>query len=546
MENFELELEKYLDQQQTNIQKGSIVKGTVVKIQGDTAFVDIGMKSEAALPVLDEELQEGQEINAIFTGKRNKEGYFLLTRKPLILKEKLEKIKQAFENQEKVKATISKKLEKGYLVDINGIRAFMPLSESRVKRDETLPEGYSFEAYVIGYDDTKKNPNIVVSRKKVLQEELEEQKEKILFLLEEGKTVRAKIKKISDKGLVLSIDDVITGFLPASLISWDKNIKPSSFEEGEEIEVVVKELDKENEKLILSRRDLEPNPWEEFKHDVGDTVEAKIKAINDYGLVVQVDNLEGFIHKLETDYLEPQKYKERFKVGQTVNAKIVELDRENRKLKLSIKRTQPHPLEKFIEENPEGSVVNAKIKDIKNKMAILDLGDVEGVLYLEDATWNPKIKSISQVLKGKSNLQVKVLGLDKNRVRVGLKQFREDPWKEFFQKYKKGDNVEVVVKKLINRGAFVDILEDVEGFIPLNEISKKKIKIPSDVLSLNQKVVAKIISIDPKTKTVILSIKAVEKEKEKKEVQEIIEKVKPKEGGIATLGEILKEKLNKR
>ena len=544
MENFEQELEKYLSPQ-TNIEKGSIVEGKVVKINGDTAFVDIGMKSEAALPLNDEELHEGQEIKAVFTGKKNKEGYFLLTRKPLIFKERLENLKQAFENNQRVSAVIEKPLEKGYIVNLNGIKAFMPLSESRLDKRETLPEGYKTEVYILSIDESRKTPNIVVSRKKVLQEELEKEKEKILSLLEEGRVVRAKVKKITDKGIVLSVDNLITGFLPASLISWKKDVSPSSFEEGEEIEVVVKEIDKENNKIIFSKRDLEPNPWENFPHNVGDIVSAVIKDINDYGLVVKTGDLEGFIHKSETDHLFPERYKQLFKVGQEITAKIIELDRENRRLKLSIKQAKPHPLEEFLKQNPEGTVIDAKVKEVKNKIAILDLDDVEGILYLEDATWNPKIKNMSQILKGKKNLKVKILGIDRNKIKVGLKQLKEDPWKEFTQKYKKGDNVKVIVKKLINKGAFVDILEDLEGFIPLNEISKQKIKIPSDVLSLKQEVTAKIISIDPKTKTVILSIKAVEKEKEKEELRQVIEKVKPKGDGIATLGEILKEKLKK-
>jgi len=523
MENFELELEKYLSNQKTEIIKGSVVTGTIVKIDGNIAFVDIGMKSEAALPIDEENLEEGQEIRAVFTGKRNKEGYFLLSRKPLLFKERLDAVKLAYEKGEKLKGRVINVLEKGYIVDINGVRAFM----------------------LISIDESRKIPSVIVSRKKVLLEEREREKEKILSLLEEGRTVKAKIKKITERGLVLSIDNLVSGFLPVALLSWKKDIKPSDFEEGDELEVVVKEFDKETGKVIFSKRDLEPNPWVEFENDVGDVVEAKVKEINDFGLIVKVSDLEGFIHKLETDHLEPENYKRKFKVGDNIKAQIIELDRENRRLKLSIKRTQPNPLEEFIRENPEGSVIDAKVKDIKNKLAVLDLGRIEGILHLEDATWNPKIKNISHILKGKKHLKVKVLGIEGRRIRVGLKQFREDPWKEFLQNYKRGDNVEVTVKKLINRGAFVDIIEDLEGFIPLNEISKKKIKIPSDVLSLHQKVTAKIISIDRKNKSITLSIKAVEREKEKREIEEVIKKVKPKGEGLATLGEILKEKLNK-
>ncbi|NPA54295.1 MAG: S1 RNA-binding domain-containing protein, partial [Aquificae bacterium] len=241
----------------------------------------------------------------------------------------------------------------------------------------------------------------------------------------------------------------------------------------------------------------------------------------------------------------PHKYKELFKKGQKVKAKIIELDRDKRKLKLSIKASQPHPIDKFLEENPEGSVVKGEIKDIKNKVAFIKLTDeLEGVLHLEDATWNPKIKNIGQVLKGPKIREFKVLGREDNKIRLGLKQFTENPWERFLTQHKVGDVVKGKVKKLIDRGAFIDLGDEVEGFIPLGEISKEKIEIPSDKLSLGQEVEAKIIKI--KGNDIVLSIKAVEEDKEREELQKVIEKVKPKGEGLATLGELIKEKLKER
>ncbi|MDQ7056900.1 MAG: S1 RNA-binding domain-containing protein [Persephonella sp.] len=333
------------------------------------------------------------------------------------------------------------------------------------------------------------------------------------------------------------------GFLPQALYSWDKKRKlQEELSTGQEIEVVIKEIDRENQKVVFSKRDLEPDPWKEFKRDVGDIVEAVVKEINDYGIVVKVGEIEGFIYKMETDHIKPLEYRNRFKKGQKVTAKIIELDREKRRLKLSIKEAFPHPAEAFMEKNPEGSVVEGKIKEIKTKIAIIDLGnDVEGVLHLEDATWNPKIRSISNVLKGKNIKQFKVLGREGNRIRVGLKQFKENPWDEYLSKHKEGDIVSGKVIKLIDRGAFVELTEEVEGFIPVHQISKERIKIPSDKLSLGQKITAKIIKI--KGKDIVLSIKALEKEKERNEIKKALEKVKPKGDSFGTLGELLKEKL---
>ena len=544
MENLEKEFLKLLEEESSfnTYSKGEVVEGTIVKILDNIAFVDIGQKTEAVINKNEiEGLPEGAKIKAVYTGKR-KEGYPLLSRKPLIFKEAIQNIQNAFNENERVIAKPVKKLTKGYLVDIYGIKAYLPQSQTGLKEGENLPE--EFEVYILNIDASKKTPQIVVSRKKVLQEEVNKQKEKLLNELQEGITIPVKVVKITDKGAVVSIGDLLRGFLPASLYSWEKGKNINELEEGQELQLMVKQLDKENKKIILSKRDLEPNPWEEFDKNVGDKVEAVIIGINDFGLIVKVDKLEGFIHKSQTHHIYPERFKNLFKEGQKIEAVITDLDRENRNLKLSITKAKPHPIDEFLQNYPEGSEIEAKIKSVKNKVAFIDLGEIEGVLRLEDATWNPKIKNIKQVLKGKKVLKFKVLGREKDKIRLGLKQFKENPWEEFLSKHKVGDYVKGKVIKMIDRGAFVELMEDVEGFIPVKEISKEKIEIPSDKLSLGQEITAKIIKI--KGNEIILSIKAIEKDKEKKEIEEILNKVKPKGEGLATLGELIKKKLQEK
>ncbi|WP_297456923.1 S1 RNA-binding domain-containing protein [Persephonella sp.] len=546
MENFQSEFEKLLEEESANIHhysKGEVIKGKIVKIQDDVAFVDIGQKTEVVIdPSEVQGLQEGDEIEAVYLGKRNKEGYAVISRKPILYQQALQNVENAFNTNSKIKAKLIKKATKGFLLDLGGVRAYLPFSESGLKKGEEFPPA-EFDVYVLKFEKIGKTPNIVVSRKQVIQEEEEKKRKEIFDLLQEGQVVRGKVVKITDKGAVLSLENVVFGFLPQALYSWDKNKKlQDELSVGDEIEVKVKSIDRENQKVVFSKRDLEPNPWIEFDKEVGDVVEAVVKEINDYGLVVKVGDLEGFIYKMETDHIKPLAYKEKFKPGQKVQAKIIELDRDNRKLKLSIKQAQPHPVDKFLEENPEGSEIEGKIKEIKTKMAIIDLGnELEGVLHLIDATWNPKVKNISTVLKGKNIKKFKVLGREGNRIKLGLKQFKENPWEIFLKTHKVGDVVKGKVIKLIDRGAFVELADEVEGFIPVNQISKEKIEIPSDKLSKGQEIEAKIIKI--KGKDIILSIKALEKDKEKKELEEVLNKVKPSGEGLGTLGELLKDKL---
>ncbi|RUM62420.1 MAG: 30S ribosomal protein S1, partial [Persephonella sp.] len=503
MENLETSFEELLEEYEKSFEpkqysKGEIIKGKIVKFVNDNlVYVDIGMKTEAVIPKEEVEgLNEGDEIEAIFTRKKL-DDYWRITRKPLVIKQAREEIKNAFENKKTIKAKLLEKKKKGYLIQINGFKAYMPNSETGLKGGEELPE--EFNVIILSLDESNNRLKIITSRKKALEIEKKERKQQVLNSLEKGKVIKGKVVKILDKGALILIDNVLTGFLPNSLYSWDKDKTTKELKEGEEIEVLVKDLDKEKEKVILSKKDLEPNPWDVLDKNVGDTVDVEIVNINDKGLIVKLNGVKGFIHKSETDHINTEAYRDRYKVRDKVKAKIINLDKKNRRLKLSIKALTSHPVDKFLEKNPVGSSVKGKIKEIKNKMAIIELNkDLEGVLYLEDATWNPKIRNISQVLKGKKELEFMVLDRKGNRIKLGLKQFRPNPWETFRKQYKKGDIVKVKVKKLIDRGAFVDIIEDVEGFIPLREITKEEIKIPSDKLKLNQEVEAKIIRMKDK------------------------------------------------
>ncbi len=549
--------------------KNQKIKGKVVKITDDKVFVDIGQKVEAVLRRNEaEDVKEGDEIEAVFTGKRDKDGYFILSRKGIISKEKLEKIKKAYENKEKVKATVLSKQDKGYTVLVEGFKGFMPMSESATKKDETLPEGFTFDAYIVKFEERGRFPNIVVSRKQVVEEEKEAEKEKILSLMKEGQKVKAKVVKVQENGAVFTIENVVYGFMPKSELSWDKSKKVEDvLKVGDEVEVVIKEI--KDKKPILSLKLLEENPWDKLNLNVGDILEVKVIDINKGGIVVSLGSLEGFIPNSEISHFNYLTAKKKIKVGDIVKAKVFEIDKEKGKIKLSIKQTQENPIEKFLKENPIGSVVEAKVKDVKQKVAFVDLGDIEGLVKIQDATDSSSVKSMSSIFKEGKTYKFKVLGVEKDKVILGTKQLLEDAFKDFTSKYKVGDVVKVKVKKLIEKGAFVDMAEGIEGFIPVSEISKERINIPSDKLSLNQEVEAKIIKIDPENKKVTLSIKQIildeerrqqeeerkRKEEEKRKAEEeakkkLLEKLSKKEEkkepqgeGLGTLGEILRKKL---
>lgn len=559
-----------LEEQTTNYTKNQLVKGKIVKIVGEDVFVDIGQKVEAILKLDQAEgYREGDEIEAYFTGKRNKDGYFILNRKSLILQDKFKNLKEIFEKGEIIKATVLSASDKGYTVDLDGLTAFMPKSQSGSK--ETLPVGYTFECKIVKFEERGKSVNLVVSRKEVIDQEREREKEKILSLLKEGQVVKVVVKKILEKGVIASIEDKVSGFLPQSELSWDGSLKPQDFKESQELEVMVIEI--RGSQPIFSLKRLSENPWDKLDKEVGDTLEAVIKKVHKDGLIVKVGEIEGFIPNSQIAHFDWVKAKKSYNVGQTVEAKIIEIDREKRRLRLSIKDTLPNPIDKFISENPVGSVINAKVKDVKQKVAFIDLGEIEGILRLEDATDNKSIKSISSIVKEGLVYSMKILGSEKDKIVLGLKQVVEDKFNDFTSKHKTGDIVEFEVKKLIDKGAIVDLGDGLEGFIPVSEISKERINIPSDVLSLHQRGEGKIIRIEPENKRVIISIKQKildeerkQKEEERRRLEEekkreqeekkkaLLEKLSQKEEkvktdssqSLGTLGEILRKKLEEK
>lgn len=552
-----------LEEQTAHYEKNQLVRGKIVKIAGDDVFVDIGQKVEAVIKADQVEgFREGEEIEAYFTGKRNKDGYFLLSRKGLIIKDKINRLKQAFENGETVRGKVISGDDKGYNIDIDGITAFMPKSQSGAQ--EQLPAGYVLDIKIIKFEERPKGVNIVVSRKQVIQEEKEKEKEKILSVLKEGQTVRVKVSRVTEKGLTVMVENILRGFLPRSEISWDKTSKPEDFKEGQEIEALIIEI--RDGQPIFSLKRLTENPWDKFDRNVGDIVEVQIKEIQKDGIVVDAGGVEGFIPNSHIDHYNVMSAKKSYKPGQNIQAKIIELDREKRRLRLSIKQTKPDPVEKFLQQHPVGSNVVAKVKDAKQKVAFVDLGEIEGILRLEDATDNKSIKSVSSVVKDGHSYTFKVLGAEKDKIVLGLKQVMEDSFNSFISKHRVGDIVEAEVKKLIDKGAIVQLEDSIEGFVPVSEISKERINIPSDVLSLHQKITAKIIRIEPENKKIILSIKQLILDQERKQQEEerkkqeeekrkqLLEKLSVKEKeekredsqSLGTLGEILRKKLEER
>ncbi|GAB6065069.1 30S ribosomal protein S1 [Aquifex pyrophilus] len=531
------EFEKLLEESLTapeELKKGQIVKGKVVKVSGDTAFVDIGYKTEAVISREEiPEAKEGEEIEAVIVRFSPRMTNPVLSVKPLKEQEELNKIKEAYLNKEDIVGRIENKVRGGFIVDIEGIKAFLPFSEAGKK----LKEGQVLTFKVIDFKLDTKRPKIIVSHKAYLEEQREKRKQELLNSLKPGDVVEGKVVKVDpNKGVTLLIEGVLRAFLPKEELSWGRDKNPYNYTDvGETLKVKVKRVDKAKGFIIVSLRELKGNPWEKFvkEHKEGDIVEGKVVAVIPKGVILELaEGVEGFVPEDELAW----EGKPEFKKGDVVKAKILKIEPKRRRILLSIKRAQPRPWEEFLQKHPVGSKVKGKVIKIEGSRAIVDLGEgIKGVIHRSDLSWT-RPKRVEEVLKEGEEREFAVLGLEGRYVKLGIKQLTENPWEKVKQKYKVGDVVKLPVKELAPFGAFLELPEGVEGLLPFSEVPKH-IR-----LKKGQEYEVKIIDINPKEGKITFSINALMEERPKEEEKE--------EAAVATtspssgfkLGEILKKK----
>ncbi|RUM28640.1 MAG: 30S ribosomal protein S1 [Aquifex sp.] len=530
------EFEKLLEESIASpeeFKRGQVVKGRVVKVTGDTVFVDIGYKTEAVISKEEvPEVQEGQEIEAVLIRFSPRIPNPVLSVKPLLEKKELEKLKEAYLNKSDVVGKVEKKVKGGFIVDFEGVKAFLPMSQAGKK----IKEGQVLTFKILDFKLDSKRPQIIVSHKAYLDEQREKRKQELLNTLKPGNVVEGKVVKIDpNKGVTLVIEGVLRAFLPKEELSWGRDKNPYNYTDvGETLKVKVKRVDRQKGFIIVSLRELKGNPWEKFlkEHKEGDVIEGRVIAVTPKGVVVEItEGVEGFVPEEELAW----EGKPEFKKGDLVKAKIMKIDPKRRRLILSIKRAQPRPWEIFLQKHPVGSKVKGRVLKIEGSRAIVELEDsVKGVIHRSDLSWT-RPKRVEEVLKEGEEREFAVLGLEGRYVKLGIKQLTENPWEKVKERYKVGDVVELPVKELAPFGAFLELPEGVEGLLPFSEVPKH-IRIRK-----GQEYEVKIIDINPKEGKITFSINALYGEKPE-EKEEKVEEVATTTTSGFKLGEILKKR----
>ena len=548
LEEFEIEegenFAELLAQSEKESELNTVVEGTIVQINKEDGFVlvDVGQKSEGRLNL--NEIQDidgnlkynvGDKIKVIIKSIRGEKP--VISHLSVIQKEKfdefVDKYKDNLEDVE-VSGVIKNVKKNGFIVaDNDGLEYFMPLSQGYLKTKGVI--GKKIKAKVLKI----KNNSIIISRKKYIDELRAKREQRIEEILSSDKPISGTVKKITSYGMFVDIGG-IDGLVGYNEISYKGPVNPALyFEEGDEVEVVVKNYDKEKNHLALSVKDAMPNPWDEIKEqlEVGDTISVIVSNFESYGAFVDLGNdIEGLLHISEITWdkniKKPSDY---LKLGQEIEVEVIELDTENKKLRVSLKRLQPKPFDQFLKEYKTGDVVKGVVDTITEFGAFINLGPIDGLLHNEESSWT-KGSKCKDILKKGDAVEVKIIKIDKEKenVSLSLKVLQETKAEIFAKEHKIGEIIKAPVKSIKEFGIFVKLDEDLDGLIRKEDLEKGK---KPENYEVGQEVEAVLINIDKTKNRVRLSIKKAQNQKER----EVLKKVS--DNDVITLADAISKKI---
>lgn len=512
------ELEKLYAETFQGIEPGSMLEGKVIAIKDEGIIVDIGYKSEGFIPKEEFKSEElsglkvGDVLEVLVERMADSEGMVGLSKEKASAIKAWEVLEGRFKENFPVEGRVVGKTKGGLFVDIMGVTAFLPGSHidiRAIKEPEALiGKQMSFKILKMN----NKRTNIIVSRKQLIDEERQSKKTETLKKLKEGALLKGTVKNITDYGVFVDLGG-IDGLLHISDISWGRINHPSEFFAlGDECDVVVLKYDEDTERVTLGYKQKKSDPWSDVdvKYAPGTKVRGKVVSIADYGAFIKIeDGLEGLVHVSEMDWCTRPKHPSKYmSVGEETDALVLKVDKENRRLSLSIKQVKPSPWQLVAERYRAGQVIEGKIRGITEFGIFVGLPEgVDGLIHISDISWTKHIKHPSEIFKKGKPVKAVVLNIEpeKERVALGIKQLAEDPWiSEIPQSFKLGMEVDCRVLRSTEFGIFVEIENEVEGLIYSSEVEKAK-----ETLSEGDNVQARIIKLDVEGRKIGLSMKNV-------------------------------------
>ncbi|MDK2792990.1 MAG: small subunit ribosomal protein [Deferribacteres bacterium] len=534
--------------------KGSIVKGSVVAINGTDILVNIGYKSEGIIDKSELEkdgkleVNVGDEIEAIVEGVQGGGGYVRLSRKVLNQQRDFDEILDKFDKNKPVAVKIESSNDKGFLGKAGEIAVFIPSNHIDLRsktKDQKNYIGKVFNCKILKVD--KKAKSILASHKLYIIESAEEEKKKFFEALKVGDKVKGKVKTVKEFGVFINVG-AVDGFLHRDNIDWGKVKHPSKyFELDDTVETVVLNIDKENQKIELGLKQLKEDPWDKVKDKYPVDGEAKGRIITrrKKGYVLELEpGIDGFIPEEELSWIKNSNVK--LERGDIVEGKVIGIDDEHKKVIMSLRLLTENPWVTLKNNHPEGSVVTGKIKGITDFGLFVDFGaHIDGLVRKLDISWTEEIEDLNEKFKVGDEITAKILKIDedKERISLGIKQIEKNPWKEIDKLLPAGKVLDVEVTEVNKDNVVVELPKGLTGIIPAKELDEQKV-IPEEFCKVGDRLKVVVIKADKREKKVILSVKKYKLDAEKREVKEYLKQIQDKSDSSFNLGALIKDKID--
>jgi small subunit ribosomal protein S1 len=499
-----------------HVQEGEIVKSRVLRVTDNAVILDVGFKSEGAVPIEEfkdaRSLKEGDEVEVFLEHLEDNDGAVVLSKKKADFMRVWERIRVAHESDEAVEGTLVKKIKGGVVVDLMGVDAFLPGSQIALRRvpniDELLGQTYQFKIIKLN----KRRRNIVVSRRVILEAERATKREKLMKELEVGQVRKGVVKNITDFGAFIDLGGV-DGLLHITDMSYGRVSHPGEMVKfGQELEVKILDIDWERERISLGLKQLQAYPWQNVaaKYPVGTRVQGKVVSITNYGAFIELEpGIEGLVHISEMSWTRNVRHPSKIvSIGETIEAVVLKVDETEEKISLGMKQTEQDPWMVLPLKYPVGTRITGKVRNLTSFGAFVEIEPgIDGLIHISDMSWTKRVQHPSEVVKKGDTVDVVILNIDADnkRISLGLKQAEEDPWLRIGETYPVGKELKGHVVRLMDKGVVVDIGNDIEGFVPISQLGIPDLVNPADKVKEGQVAQLKVLEVDPIHHRIVLA-----------------------------------------
>ncbi len=542
-----------LEDQIKDFKPGTILTAKIIGKAGDDWLVDLNLKSEGILDKNEfdnpQDVEIGDTVEVLLEDVESADGHVVISKRKADRIRGWENIIANKKEGDEVTGRVMRKIKGGLLVDI-GVPVFLPASQVDIRRPADIGDliGQEIRAVILKIDQPRRN--IVISRRKLIEDERAEKRKHLLATLQEGQTVKGTVKNIADFGAFVDLGG-LDGLLHITDMSWGRINHPSELVKiDQEIEVKVLNIDREKQKVALGLKQKEASPWEDIekKYPVNTRVRGVVTNIMSYGAFVKLEEgVEGLVHISEMSWTKRINHpSEMVSVGQEIDVVVLDVNKDKQEISLGIKQTEVNPWELVADKYPPGTIIEGKVRNLTTYGAFIEIEPgIDGLLHITDMSWTKKITHPNEMLKKGQTVQCVVLEVDqeKQRVALGLKQMTQDPWLEAIPAhYQPGMIVQGKVTKITNFGVFVELEEDLEGLLHISELSDHKVENPQEVVQLGQELEVKILRVDLEERKIGLSLKRAQWT-EQQEARERRSMPTPGKGGMDDHGALGTDKI---